>query len=217
VKSTLSLNALYRCTAATIQRRFDSVTSKGLYSPETRRMSTEQQRIGAPRRYLSRLTAHARRDHGGGRGSDSSNSRRPLQAAAPFGGKFRIIDFVLSNCLNSASGRSRADTVQGPLPDPAHRQGWDSCAASSASSSRPFLRSSAVPRVVPGHRGRAVAEHGPDPRAPAAARARARRRSHLQDGLRPMIGFHVEKKRTSPSASSKCRSTVRANSAAGDR
>jgi glucose-1-phosphate adenylyltransferase len=37
----------------------------------------------------------------GGRASGSRADRAPRQTATPFGGKFRIIDFVLSNCVNS--------------------------------------------------------------------------------------------------------------------
>src|SRR5512137_1095903 len=75
----------------------------GLNSPESRRMSTEQQRIGAPRRYLSRLTRGTLAViMAGGRGERLRQlTEDRCKPAAPFGGKFRIIDFVLSNCLNS--------------------------------------------------------------------------------------------------------------------
>jgi glucose-1-phosphate adenylyltransferase len=66
-------------------------------------MSTEQQRQFAPRRYLSRLTRGTLAViMSGGRGErlkDLTEDR--CKPATPFGGKFRIIDFVLSNCLNS--------------------------------------------------------------------------------------------------------------------
>ena len=66
-------------------------------------MSTEQQRIGAPRRYLSRLTLGTLAViMAGGRGERLKQlTEDRCKPAAPFGGKFRIIDFVLSNCLNS--------------------------------------------------------------------------------------------------------------------
>ncbi len=66
-------------------------------------MSTEQQRIGAPRRYLSRLTRGTLAViMAGGRGERLKQlTEDRCKPAAPFGGKFRIIDFVLSNCLNS--------------------------------------------------------------------------------------------------------------------
>jgi glucose-1-phosphate adenylyltransferase len=66
-------------------------------------MSTEQQRLFAPRRYLSRLTRGTLAViMAGGRGErlkDLTEDR--CKPATPFGGKFRIIDFVLSNCVNS--------------------------------------------------------------------------------------------------------------------
>jgi glucose-1-phosphate adenylyltransferase len=66
-------------------------------------MSTEQQRVFAPRRYLSRLTRGTLAViMAGGRGERLRHlTEDRCKPAAPFGGKFRIIDFVLSNCLNS--------------------------------------------------------------------------------------------------------------------
>jgi glucose-1-phosphate adenylyltransferase len=66
-------------------------------------MSTEQQRVFAPRRYLSRLTRGTLAViMAGGRGERLKHlTEDRCKPAAPFGGKFRIIDFVLSNCLNS--------------------------------------------------------------------------------------------------------------------
>jgi glucose-1-phosphate adenylyltransferase len=66
-------------------------------------MSTEQQRVFAPRRYLSRLTRGTLAIiMAGGRGERLKHlTEDRCKPAAPFGGKFRIIDFVLSNCLNS--------------------------------------------------------------------------------------------------------------------
>ncbi len=66
-------------------------------------MSTEQHRLFAPRRYLSRLTRGTLAViMAGGRGErlrDLTEDR--CKPATPFGGKFRIIDFALSNCVNS--------------------------------------------------------------------------------------------------------------------
>jgi glucose-1-phosphate adenylyltransferase len=66
-------------------------------------MITEQQRQFAPRRYLSRLTRGTLAViMAGGRGErlrDLTEDR--CKPATPFGGKFRIVDFVLSNCVNS--------------------------------------------------------------------------------------------------------------------
>jgi glucose-1-phosphate adenylyltransferase len=66
-------------------------------------MSTEHQPVVAPRRYLSRLTRGTLAViMAGGRGERLKQlTEDRCKPAAPFGGKFRIIDFVLSNCLNS--------------------------------------------------------------------------------------------------------------------
>jgi len=79
------------------------MVAEPLRRTETPRMSTEQQKIGAPRRYLSRLTRGTLAViMAGGRGERLRQlTEDRCKPAAPFGGKFRIIDFVLSNCLNS--------------------------------------------------------------------------------------------------------------------
>ena len=66
-------------------------------------MSTEHHRVFAPRRYLSRLTRGTLAViMAGGRGERLKQlTEDRCKPAAPFGGKFKIIDFVLSNCLNS--------------------------------------------------------------------------------------------------------------------
>ena len=66
-------------------------------------MSTEQQRSFAPRRYLSRLTRGTLAViMAGGRGERLKHlTEDRCKPATPFGGKFRIIDFALSNCVNS--------------------------------------------------------------------------------------------------------------------
>jgi glucose-1-phosphate adenylyltransferase len=66
-------------------------------------MSTEQQRMFAPRRYLSRLTRGTLAViMAGGRGERLKHlTEDRCKPATPFGGKFRIIDFALSNCVNS--------------------------------------------------------------------------------------------------------------------
>jgi glucose-1-phosphate adenylyltransferase len=66
-------------------------------------MSTEQQRMSAPRRYLSRLTRGTLAViMAGGRGERLRHlTEDRCKPATPFGGKFRIIDFALSNCVNS--------------------------------------------------------------------------------------------------------------------
>jgi len=66
-------------------------------------MSTEQQRLFAPRRYLSRLTRGTLAIiMAGGRGERLRHlTEDRCKPATPFGGKFKIIDFALSNCVNS--------------------------------------------------------------------------------------------------------------------
>jgi len=66
-------------------------------------MSSEQQRVFAPRRYLSRLTRGTLAVvMAGGRGERLKHlTEDRCKPATPFGGKFRIIDFALSNCVNS--------------------------------------------------------------------------------------------------------------------
>jgi len=66
-------------------------------------MSTDQQRLFAPRRYLSRLTRGTLAViMAGGRGERLRHlTEDRCKPATPFGGKFRIIDFALSNCVNS--------------------------------------------------------------------------------------------------------------------
>jgi glucose-1-phosphate adenylyltransferase len=66
-------------------------------------MSADPQRLLAPRRYLSRLTRGTLAViMAGGRGERLKHlTEDRCKPATPFGGKFRIIDFVLSNCVNS--------------------------------------------------------------------------------------------------------------------
>jgi len=66
-------------------------------------MSAESQRQFAPRRYLSRLTRGTLAViMAGGRGERLKHlTEDRCKPATPFGGKFRIIDFALSNCVNS--------------------------------------------------------------------------------------------------------------------
>ena len=66
-------------------------------------MSIDSQRMSAPRRYLSRLTRGTLAViMAGGRGERLRHlTEDRCKPATPFGGKFRIIDFALSNCVNS--------------------------------------------------------------------------------------------------------------------
>ena len=59
----------------------------------------------------------------GGKGSRLEPlTRDRAKPAVPFGGAYRIIDFTLSNCLNSGMRKNaRAHPVQGDEPGPAHQ------------------------------------------------------------------------------------------------
>jgi len=60
-----------------------------------------------PKRYVSRLTRHTLAlVLAGGRGSRLHDlTKWRAKPVVPFGGKFRVIDFPLSNCINSGIGR----------------------------------------------------------------------------------------------------------------
>ncbi len=91
-------------------------------------MSTDPKSQFAPRRYLSRLTRGTLAViMAGGRGERLKHlTDDRCKPATPFGGKFRIIDFVaveLPELRHPAD--LRADPVQGAFADPAHLQrGW---------------------------------------------------------------------------------------------
>ena len=106
--------------------------------------------------------------------------------AVPFGGKFRIIDFTLSNCVNSGIRRIGVATQYKAQSLIRHVQrGWAFLDGRIERVRRPAAGAAARPTdVVPGHRRRGV----PEPRHPAppraGVRARPGRRPRLQDGLR---------------------------------
>ena len=120
-------------------------------------------------------------------------SQERAKPAVPFGGKYRIIDFTLSNCVNSDiddvvvltqyNPRSLNDHIGlGPAvgPRPQH-------AAASSCSSR-TSRAAGSPSGIAGTadavlRNLNVIEHDP-----ARHRPRPRRRPHLQDGLPAVRG-----------------------------
>ena len=140
-------------------------------------------------RYVSRLTSGTLAViMAGGRGERlkglTENRAKP---ATPFGGKFRIIDFVLSNCVNSGIRQITVLTQYKAQSLIQHIQrGWG------------YMRGEfgEFVEVIPGaaedrqplvsrHGRCGLSEHRRDARASAQARAGAGRRSHLQDGLRP--------------------------------
>ena len=152
-------------------------------------MSTDPKSQFAPRRYLSRLTRGTLAIiMAGGRGErlkDLTEDRcKPADAVRRQVPHHRFRAVELPEFRHPAD--LGADAVQGAFADPAHRQGLGIPARRIRRVHRDHPGAAAPrARVVPGHRRRAVAEHGPDSFAPAAARAGARGRSHLQDGLRP--------------------------------
>ena len=77
-------------------------------------------------RFVSRLTRNTLAlILAGGRGSRLKHlTAWRSKPAVPFGGKFRIVDFPLSNCINSGDPPNRRHhSVQGPLTDSAHTKG----------------------------------------------------------------------------------------------
>ncbi len=139
-----------------------------------------------------RFVSHLTRDTyaiilAGGRGSrleDLTDWR--AKPAVPFGGKFRIIDFTLSNCVNSGVRRIGVrHAIQGAQSDPAPAARLEFPRWPHPRVDRHPARAATDQGIlVPRHRRRGV----PEPRHPAhrrlQVRARALGRSCLQDGLR---------------------------------
>src|SRR5687768_9456357 len=75
-------------------------------------IGSQTQRQAAARRYVSRLTRNTLAVvMAGGRGERLKHlTDFRCKPATPFGGKFRIIDFVLSNCVNSGIRRIQVMT-----------------------------------------------------------------------------------------------------------
>ena len=97
-----------------------------LYSPRgpNRERPSWRSRLPALRsgRYVSRLTSGTLAViMAGGRGERLHElTEHRCKPATPFGGKFRIIDFVLSNCVNSGIRQIFVMTqYKGAVPDPA--------------------------------------------------------------------------------------------------
>ena len=122
----------------------------------------------------------------GGRGSRLSPlTRDRAKPAVPFGGKYRIIDFALSNFVNSGIHPIYVLTqfMCEPLRSTCRRLapvaflGPLHQVRAGADADRRDL--------VPGHRRRDLPEPQPRPRVAAAPRLHLRRRPHLQDGRQP--------------------------------
>src|SRR6476469_128929 len=70
------------------------------------------------------------------------------KAAVPFGGRYRVIDFTLSNCVNSKLRRIAVLTQYKSQSLIRHvHSGWGSCTARSTSTSRFGPRSNATASV----------------------------------------------------------------------
>ena len=119
-------------------------------------------------------------------------SQERAKPAVPFGGKYRIIDFTLSNCVNSDiddvvvltqyNPRSLNDHIGlgppvGPRPQPRRRQAAPA-----------VHRAGQGRRVVPRHGRRGPAQHQRHRARPGRHRPGPRRRPHLQDGLPAVRG-----------------------------
>jgi glucose-1-phosphate adenylyltransferase len=104
----------------------------------------------------------------GGKGSRLEPlTRDRAKPAVPFGGVYRIIDFTLSNCLNSGIRKILVLTQYKAMSLARHvTNGW-----------RHLLCR------VPGHRRRRLPEHLHAGAGAAEVRRHPRRRPHLQDGL----------------------------------
>ena len=147
----------------------------------------------------------------GGRGSRLKQlTDRRAKPAVFFGGKFRIIDFALSNCLNSDIRRIAVLTpIQGAQPVAPFADGL----VVSAPGDERVPRSAAGAAAA--RRGDLVSRHGrcgvPEFRYPAGGAAgvlhRSGRRPHLQDGLLQHAGGHMRARApTASSPASRCRS-----------
>ena len=107
--------------------------------------------------------------------------------AVSFGGKYRIIDFPLSNCINSGVDTVGVLTQYQPLASEypyrdRHPVGsGPECGRRDGSSA---LREKQRQRLVHGHRQRHLSEPGVHGDLQSGLRAHPVRRSHLQDGLR---------------------------------
>ncbi len=103
------------------------------------------------------------------------------KAAVPFGGQYRIVDFVLSNCVNSEIRQHRAaDAVQIAVADPPRARGLGLPPPRARRVRRDMAGAAAGRRaLVPRHGRRRAAKHRPHRRHGREPRARARRRSGL--------------------------------------
>ena len=124
----------------------------------------------------------------GGRGTRLMElTDRRAKPAVYFGGKSRIIDFALSNALNSGIRRISVATQYQAHSLIRHLQrGWNFLRPERNESFDVLPASQRVSRdaVVRGHRRRRVPEHGHHRGLRPALHRAPGRRPHLQDGLR---------------------------------
>ena len=139
------------------------------------------QRLDLPKRAVALVLA-------GGRGSRLHHlTDRRAKPAVYFGGKFRIVDFALSNCLNSGIRRIGVITQYKSHSLLRHLQrGWAFLKneMNEFVDLLPAQQRMDEETLVPRHGRRGVAEPGHPRRLPRRLRGGARRRPHLQDELR---------------------------------
>ena len=139
-------------------------------------------------RYVSRLTGGTLAViMAGGRGERLKGlTEHRCKPATPFGGKFRIIDFVLSNCVNSGIRQITVLTQYKAQSLIQHVQrGWSYMRGEFGEFVEVIPGAAADRQALVSRHGRCgVPEPRRDARASPQARAGAGRRSHLQDGLR---------------------------------
>ncbi len=114
-------------------------------------------------------------------------TRDRAKPAVPFGGVYRIIDFTLSNCLNSGLRKMLVLTQYKAMSLDRHiNLGWRRLSVPRAGRVHRRRAAAAADRraLVPGHRRRRLSEHLHARKRAARVRRHPGRRPHLQDGLR---------------------------------
>ena len=119
-------------------------------------------------------------------------SQERAKPAVPFGGKYRIIDFTLSNCVNSDIDDVVVLTQYNPRSLNDHiglGRPWDlDRNRGGVKLLQPYIARGKRRRVVPRHGRRGPAQHQRPRARPGRHRPRPRRRPHLQDGLPAVRG-----------------------------
>ena len=114
-------------------------------------------------------------------------TRDRAKPAVPFGGGYRIIDFTLSNCLNSGLRKMLVLTQYKAMSLDRHiNLGWQRLLVPRAGRVHRRRAAAAAHRraLVPGHGRRRLSEHLHAGKRAARVRRDPGRRPHLQDGLR---------------------------------